>query len=66
MRPFGHEGVVKILVELGEPGFHVKWLIERLQEYAPPNSAHADLDPWHPKFLRKTYGLTASTLEELG
>jgi len=61
-----HERLVEIFVELGEPGFHVEWLVERLQEHSPPDASHADLSARHAKFLRKAHGLAAAIPEKLG
>jgi hypothetical protein len=64
--PFGHEGFVEVLVELGEPRFNVERLIKRLQEHAPTHSPYPNPAPRQPKFFWKAHGLTAFELEELG
>jgi hypothetical protein len=41
LSPAGYERLVKIFIELGEPRLYVEGFVDRLQEHAAPDPAHA-------------------------
>src|SRR5262249_12750473 len=61
---FFHERHIEIFVELGEPSFHVEWLVHRLQKNPTSNAAHAPFPARQPQFLREAHTLPSSRREK--